>query len=96
MAGTRIAFDINKARKTQQDLETEIGGIRRDFDKLSKEVQNTKKWWVGQSQKDFVRIFDAHQEEIVRAIGEWLKIYGELVLKFGAAYQKADASMFNG
>ena len=96
MTGTQISFNLNEARRTRQELEMETIRIRNALGKLSVEVHKTNKWWEGQSQKDFERIFETRQEEVVRALGNWLTSYGDLILKFGAAYQKADASMFNG
>lgn len=94
MGTTKIQFNMSEAKKTQRDLENEIGEIRKAFKRLSDEVANTKEWWKGKSQKDFVGIFDQHQEEVLKAINEWLKKYGELVMEYGDAYSKADAGMF--
>ena len=94
MGTTKIAFSMSKAKQTQSELENEIDAIRKAFANLSTEIGNTNKWWKGKSQKDFVRIFEEHQEEVLKAIDMWLKKYGELVMEYGAAYSKADAAMF--
>jgi len=93
--GTKITFDMNQANATKKELENEIGTIRSAFKNLSMEVENTNKWWKGESQNKFVSIFNQHQEEVLNAIDEWLKKYGELIMEYGAAYSKADAGMFS-
>ena len=91
--GTTIKFSIPKAKATKRELEDGIGEIKNAFQNLSAEIENTKDWWKGKSQKDFVVIYNQHQEEVLKEIGDWLKDYGELVIKYGNAYSNADSNM---
>ena len=92
--GKQIQFDMNLAEKTKNDLDSEIKEIKKSFAKLSEEIDATHDWWQGQSQKTFVKIYEQHQEEVLNAINEWLKKYGELVMEYGKAYKDADAAIF--